>query len=172
MATPRITLIAARARNGAIGLGNTLPWHLPEDLRHFRAATLGHPVLMGRRTFDSIGRALPGRRTLVLTTDPGWSRPDCERVGSIDAALQRVAGAPELFVAGGAQVYALAMPRADRLLVTEVDLEVEGDVFFPPIDPARWRLIDRRESVGRDGLRYAIGTWERAQETAGDRPAA
>ena len=157
---PRVTLIAARARNGAIGRDNALPWHLPEDLQHFKAATLGHPVVMGRRTFDSIGRPLPGRRTLVVTGDPGWARPGCERVGSLREAIARCAGAPELFVAGGARLYADAMPVADRLLLTEVDLDVEGDVFFPPIDPARWRLADRSEHLSRTGLRYAIGTWE------------
>jgi dihydrofolate reductase len=166
VAPPRITLVVARARNGVIGRDNTLPWHLPEDLQHFRATTLGHPILMGRRTFDSIGRALPGRRTLVLTADPAWSRPGCERVGSLDDALRLTADAPELFVVGGARVYADALPRADRLLVTEVDLEVEGDTFFPAIDPARWRLVGQREGVGRSGLRYAIGTWERRRETA------
>ncbi len=156
----RITLIVARARNGAIGRDGRLPWHLPEDLHHFKASTLGHPVVIGRRTFESIGRPLPGRRTLVVTTDPHWAWPGCERAGSLPEALARCADAGEVFVAGGARLYAEAMPIANRLLVTEVELDADGDVFFPPIDPARWRLVGSTEHVSRTGLRYAIGTWE------------
>lgn len=169
---PRITLLVARARNGAIGKDNALPWHLPEDLQHFKATTLGHPIVMGRRTFESIGRPLPGRRTLVVTSDAGWTHAGCERAASLDDAIARCADAPELFVVGGARLYADAMPRADRLLVTEVDLTVAGDVFFPPIDPAQWRQVDRRDAVSRTGIRYAIGSWERRTDTAGASAAA
>jgi dihydrofolate reductase len=164
-APPRVTLVAARARDGAIGRGNALPWHLPEDLRHFKATTLGHPIVMGRRTFESIGRPLPGRRTIVVSRDAAWTHDGCERAGSLDEALALAAGAPEVFVVGGGQLYATAMPRADRLIVTDVEIDVDGDVFFPPIDPARWRLAAREEAVSRTGLRYAIGTWTRAPDT-------
>lgn len=158
---PRLTLIAARARDGAIGRDNALPWHLPEDLQHFKATTLGAPIVMGRRTFESIGRPLPGRRTLVLSSDARWSPEGCERVGSLDEALARCAGAPEAFVVGGSRLYAEAIARADRLIVTDVDVDVEGDTFFPPIDPTRWTCTRRLDAVSRTGLRYAIGTWER-----------
>ena len=90
---PRVTLLVARARNGVIGRDNTLPWHLPEDLRHFKATTMGHPIVMGRRTYESIGRPLPGRRTIVVTRDPTWTQPGCERAGSLDEAI-RLAGSP------------------------------------------------------------------------------
>jgi dihydrofolate reductase len=158
---PRITLLAARARGGAIGVGNRLPWHLPEDLQHFKATTLGAPILMGRRTFESIGRPLPGRRSIVVTRDPAWAHPGCERAGSLDEAIALCAGSPEVFVVGGGQLYAAAMPRADRLLLTEVDVEVAGDVFFPPVDPSQWRLVHAAPAVSRTGLAYSIGTWQR-----------
>ena len=158
---PRITLLVARARDGAIGRGNALPWHLPEDLQHFKATTLGHPIVMGRRTFESIGRPLPGRRTIVVSRDPAWAHPGCERAGSLDEAIALCADAPELFVVGGAQVYAEAMPLADRLLVTDIELDVDGDAFFPAIDPGAWRLTQATPAVGRSGLRYTIRTWER-----------
>lgn len=159
--SPRITLVAARARNGAIGRDNTLPWHLPEDLAHFKATTLGHPIVMGRRTFESIGRPLPGRRSIVLTREPTWAHVGCERAGSLDQAISLCAGAPEFFVVGGAQVYADAIARADRLILTEVDLDVDGDAFFPQVDPIAWRLTDSVPGLSRTGLSYSIGTWIR-----------
>jgi len=162
---PRITLLVARARDGAIGRDNTLPWHLPEDLRHFKATTLGHPIVMGRRTFESIGRPLPGRRTIVVSRDPAWAHPGCERAGSLDEAIALCVGAPEVFIVGGAQVYAEAMPRADRLIVTDIEVDVAGDAFFPAIDPGAWRLLHATPAVGGAGLRYTIRTWERRPET-------
>ena len=158
----RVNLIFARSRNGVIGRDGTMPWHLPEDLQHFKATTLGSPIVMGRRTFESIGRPLPGRRTVVVTRNPAWAHPGCERAGSLDEAIGLCAGSPELFVVGGAQLYAAAMPRADRLLLTEVDIDVAGDTFFPPVDPARWRLAHAAPGVSRTGLAFSIGTWERA----------
>jgi dihydrofolate reductase len=161
---PRITLVAARARNGVIGRDNALPWHLPEDLQHFKATTLGHPIVMGRRTFESIGRPLPGRRTLVVSRNPAWAHPGCERAGSLDEAIGLCAGSAEVFVVGGAQLYAAAMPRADRLILTEVDVDVPGDAYFPTPDRNRWRLAGRAPAVSRTGLAYAIGTWERRSD--------
>ncbi len=148
---PRVTLIAAVARNGVIGDGRGMLWHLPEDFAHFKRTTMGHTLVMGRGTFDSIGRVLPGRRTIVLTRDPGWRHEGVESARSLDAALA-LAAEPragigtehadrverEVFVAGGGQVYREALPLADRLLVTEVDLEPQGSVVFPEIDPAVW----------------------------------
>jgi dihydrofolate reductase len=171
-ASPRITLVAARARNGTIGRDNTLPWHLPEDLAHFKATTLGHPIVMGRRTFESIGRPLPGRRSIVLTRDPAWAHPGCERAGSHDEAIGLCSGAAEVFVVGGAQVYADAIGRADRLILTEVDLDVAGDACFPRIDPGMWRLADTTPGLSRTGLRYSIGTWMRRSDASRATPSA
>ncbi len=161
MAAPRITLIVARDRHGGIGRHNALPWHLPEDLQHFKATTLGHPILMGRLTFESIGKPLPGRRNLVMTRNAGWAYAGCERVDSLDAARALCKDAPELFVIGGAQLYASALPQADRLLITEVDTDGQADVFFPQPDPALWERITLEPAVSRTGLPYAIGTWVR-----------
>ena len=132
---PRICLIAAVARNGVIGDGDRLVWRLPEDLQHLRRTTMGAPVLMGRRTWDSLPtkfRPLPGRRNLVLTRQPGWSAEGAEVVSTLDEAIAHVQGVPRLFVLGGAQVYALAMARADELLLTEIDRDFAGDTRFPP----------------------------------------
>jgi dihydrofolate reductase len=134
--------VVAVADNGVIGRGNGLPWRLPDDLRRFKALTLGHSLLMGRRTFDSIGRALPGRRNLVLTRDPGWRAPGCERVGSLDAARSRAAGTT-LFVIGGAEVFSLCWPIVGRMELTEVHADVEGDTFLEGFDRADWREIAR-----------------------------
>jgi dihydrofolate reductase len=165
---PRLTLVVARARNGVIGRDNALPWHLPEDLQHFKATTMGHPLLMGRRTFESIGRPLPGRRTVVLTRDPLWHHDGCERAASLEAAIALCAGSPEAFVVGGAQVYAEAMARADRLIVTDIELDVDGDAWFPAIDPAAWACTSRSAAISRTGLHYEIGTWERRLDSSGN----
>lgn len=160
--SPRISLIVARARNGAIGRQNTLPWRLPEDLQHFKATTLGHTVLMGRKTFDSIGRPLPGRRNLILSNDASWHHEGCERVGSVAAAIEACAPGTELFVAGGAQVYRLALPLADRLIVTEIDLDVpDADAWFEAPDERQWQCIDSHPAQSRTGLSYRIQTWAR-----------
>jgi dihydrofolate reductase len=133
-------LVAALDRRRAIGRGNALPWHLPDDLRRFKALTLGHAVLMGRRTAESIGRALPGRRNLVLTRGGHAPYESQQAVGSLDAALDALAASETLMAIGGGEVYALALPLASRLELTEVDTVVEGaDVFFPAFDEARWR---------------------------------
>lgn len=141
-ARPRISLIVAADENNLIGRGNALPWHLPADLKHFKALTMGKPVLMGRRTFDSIGRVLPGRRFLVLTRNDGFSVEGCERVANLGQALSLAAGAPELMVIGGAEVYALVMPHARRIYLTRVHARLEGDAWFPPLG-AEWREVSR-----------------------------
>jgi dihydrofolate reductase len=152
----RLTLIVARARNGAIGRGGRLPWHLPEDLAQFRRTTMGHPILMGRRTHESIGRALPGRRNIVLSRDPGYRAAGCEVAPDLDAALALCADVPEAYVIGGAQLYAAAAPRAARLLVTEIDADFEGDVFFPPVDPACWRESARSHHARSDTAAFGF----------------
>jgi dihydrofolate reductase len=133
---PQIVLIAAVARNGVIGRNNALLWHLPEDMQHFRRVTAGHAVVMGRKTWDSLPerfRPLPGRRNLVLTRQAGWHAPGAETMPTLPDALQALAGQDRVFVIGGAQVYAEAMPIADELLLTEVHRDYEGDVFFPSL---------------------------------------
>ncbi|GGL26755.1 dihydrofolate reductase [Phycicoccus endophyticus] len=152
----RVSLIAAVARNGVIGSGSSLPWHLPEDFAFFKRTTMGHPLVMGRRTFDSIGRALPGRRTIVITRQPHWSHAEVETTHSLAEALSLAGPADEVFVAGGGEVYAAAMPYAHRLLLTEVDLEPAGDVHFPPVDPSTWR-----ESAREPREHFAWVTYER-----------
>ncbi len=139
-----LSLIWAQAHGGVIGDRNRLPWRLPVDMRWFRRHTLGKPVIMGRRTFESFGgRPLPERRNIVLSRDPAWSAEGVERAGSLEEALGLVAGEPEVMVIGGAGIYRQAMPLADRLYVTFVDLEVEGDTRFPPLDWSRWRERER-----------------------------
>ena len=152
-----VAMIAAVARGGVIGDGRRMPWHLPEDLAHFKHTTMGHTLLMGRRTFDSIGRALPGRRTVVLTRDPTWAHADVEAAHSFAEGLA-LAGPTELWVAGGGEVYRLAMPYATRLVITEIDQDADGSVTFPQIDPAEWSETAR---MPRDG--FAFVDYERRQ---------
>lgn len=152
----RVSLIAAVARNGVIGSGQQMPWHIPEDFAFFKRTTMGHPLVMGRRTFDSIGRVLPGRRTIVITRQADWTHADVETVHSLVEALSLAGPADEVFVAGGGEVYAEAMPYAHRLLVTEVSDDPEGDVHFPAIDPGVWRETSRE---GHDG--FAFVTYDR-----------
>jgi len=134
--------LVAMADNGVIGRDNGLPWHLPDDLKRFKAITLGHCVLMGRRTFDSIGKALPGRRNLVLTRNPAWRAPGCETVGSLDAARSS-AGESTLFVIGGAEVFSLSWPIIGRLELTEVHADVEGDTRLAGFNRGEWREMVR-----------------------------
>jgi len=141
---PEIILVAAVATNGVIGRENALPWRLKADLAHFKATTTGHPVLMGRRTWESLGRPLPGRRNLVVTRDPGYAAPGVEVFTSPDAALQ-AAGAGKVFVIGGAEIYRQLLGRADALILTEVQAEVAGDAVFPAFDRASFVEI-RREA--------------------------
>jgi len=164
---PRVTLIVARARNGVIGRDNAIPWHLPEDLKHFKASTMGHAVVMGRRTFDSIGRPLPGRRIVVLTRDPGWARAGCERAGSIESALALLADRAEIFIAGGAEVYRQALPHSVRMLITDVDLAPQGDTWFEEPDPRDWQCVDHSQAQSDSGLHYSIRELIRRDSAAG-----
>lgn len=145
--------IVAMADNGVIGRGGGLPWHLPDDLRRFKALTMGHSLLMGRRTFDSIGRALPGRRNLVLTRQAGWQAPGCEAVRSLEESQARASGTT-LFVIGGAEVFSLAWPVVGRLELTEVHAEVEGDTRLEGFDRRAWREVFRDEHPADD--RHAL----------------
>ena len=139
----RVTLIVARARNGVIGKDNAMPWKIPGEQAYFKRVTLGHPIVMGRKTWQSIGRPLPGRRNIVVTRDTSFVAPGAEVVASFDAALAAAADAVEVFVIGGAQLYAAALPRADRLLITEIDHDFAGDTVFPAADAVHWREAAR-----------------------------
>ncbi|AWN17790.1 dihydrofolate reductase [Salinisphaera sp. LB1] len=150
MTQPRISLIAAMDVNGVIGARGGMPWHLPEDLRWFKHNTRGKPIVMGRRTFESIGRALPHRRNLVLTRQPGFRAAGVVVVDRLDAALAQAGDATELMVIGGAQVYALALPQADRLLITRIEAEYAGDTWFPAVDWAHWRLVAEEPRAATD----------------------
>ncbi|MDO5101706.1 MAG: dihydrofolate reductase [Lautropia sp.] len=158
---PRLTLIAARARNGAIGHQNQLPWHLPEDLRHFRATTTGHTVLMGRKTWESINRVLPGRQMVVISRRSPTLPAGVEAAASLQEAIDRHADEAELFVIGGAQIYAEAWPLAERIILTEIDLAPEADAFLPAPDPAEWTRRSHQPAVSETGIRYAIAEYVR-----------
>jgi dihydrofolate reductase len=148
-----VTLIASVGRNGVIGRDGDLAVRIPADLRRFKALTMGHTLVMGRRTWESIGRALPGRRTIVITRQPGWSADGAEVAGSVEAAL-RLAGTAEVFVVGGGEIYAQTLDRADALELTEVDATPDGDTVFPPFDRTAWAEVARAPGDGYDFVRY------------------
>jgi len=153
-----VTIVAAVARNGVIGVDGGLPWHLPDDLRRFKALTLGHVLVMGRKTYESIGRPLPGRATVVVTRSAGW-RAGSEEVrvaASVPEAIATAAAIDrEVFVVGGAEVYAAALPLADRLELTFVDAEPEGDTAFPEVAWDEWREVGRQAGNGATYVTYA-----------------
>jgi len=165
---PRICIIAAVARNGVIGIGNQMPWHLPEDLKRFKRLTLGHAVIMGRRTFESIiaasGKPLSGRNNIVVTRSREWAHSGCCTVHSLEAALAAVRERQDAFVIGGTEVYALALPIASRLHMTEIEGDFDGDAFFPDFDRSRWREVSRERNPpdGSEGLAYAFVEYERS----------
>jgi dihydrofolate reductase len=155
-----VSLVAALARNRVIGAGNRLPWHLPEDLKRFKRLTLGAPVIMGRKTYVSImeqvGKPLPGRRNVVVTRQAGARWDGCEVVHSLAEALAAAGGAPEVFVIGGAELYAQALPLGDRMYLTLLDADYEGDARFPAFDSSDWREVAREPGDG-----FAFVTYER-----------
>jgi dihydrofolate reductase len=160
---PRLSLIAALAENRVIGVNNTLPWRLPADLQHFRRLTIGHPVIMGRRNYESIGRPLPERDNIVLTHRPDYRAPGCKIVHTVDAAIAAAGAAGEIFVIGGAEIYAQTMARADRLYLTYVHANVAGDTYFPAFDGTAWREVERErhEPDERHAYAYSFVTLER-----------
>lgn len=141
MTGPVVTLIVAAADNGVIGRDNTLPWHLPDDLKRFKSLTLGKPIVMGRKTFESIGKPLPGRLNVVVTRDPNYRRDGVTVVHSVEAALTAAGAAPEIMIIGGADLFRLFLPGASRVHLTRVHAEVTGDVFWPALDPDRWQCV-------------------------------
>jgi len=138
-----ISIIVAMAKNRTIGVNNTLPWRCPEDLKHFKTLTMGHHMIMGRKTFDSIGKPLPGRTTVVITRNPELKIEGCIIAHSLQQALAACAGDEEIFIVGGADLYAQALPIADRLYLTEIQQSVEGDAHFPVFDTQEWREVKR-----------------------------
>lgn len=160
---PRLHLIYARAANGVIGKDNALPWHLPEDLAHFKRHTLGAPVLMGRKTWDSLPprfRPLPGRQNIVLTRDAQWRAEGAQRAGTLADAMALCGAAPVLWVIGGAEVYRQALPLAHRVVVTEIAQAFEGDAFMPELGP-EWAETSREPHTAANGLPFAFVTHDR-----------
>ncbi|EKP0310421.1 MULTISPECIES: type 3 dihydrofolate reductase [Aeromonas] len=161
----KISMIAAMAHDRVIGKDNQMPWHLPADLAHFKRVTLGKPVLMGRKTFESIGRPLPGRRNLVISRNPDYQAEGIEVVGSVEAALALLAGSSveELMVIGGGHLYAEMLPSADCLYLTRIDLAVEGDTRFPAFDDGQWQRIECESHPAdeKNPHPYSFETWQR-----------
>lgn len=160
----RVSLVAAVARGGVIGRDGGIPWRLPEDVERFKSLTTGHPVVMGRRTWDSLPnrfRPLPRRRNVVVTRNVGWRADGAERAGSVEEALALLADEEQVFVIGGAEVYRAALPHADELALTEIDLDAEGDTFFPEWDRSAYEETEREDHVSADGTRFAFVTYRR-----------
>ena len=150
-----LNLIVAVAHHNVIGMAGKMPWHLPAELAYFKRITMGHPIIMGRKTFDSIGRPLPGRRNIVVTANQAWRRDGVEVAGNIEAALSMVEGS-SAFVIGGATLYAAALPVADRVYLTALDATLEGDTFFPDLTPEKWREVSRERRAQDDKNAYDV----------------
>ncbi len=161
-----ISIIAAVARNGAIGKDNQLLWHLPEDMRHFRETTRGKPVIMGRKTWESLPdsfRPLPGRHNIVISRNPAYQAVGATLVSSLDEAILKACAADEVFVIGGAELYAKTMSVAERLYLTEIDQDFAGDVFFPEIPASEWKEVSRKAQQGTSGLTFSFAVYQRRQ---------
>ncbi len=156
-----INVIAAMAQNRVIGINNTLPWRLPADLQHFKALTMGHHIIMGRKTFESIGKPLPGRTTVIVTRDANYQINGCLTATSIDAAIAACGDDAEVFFVGGADLYAQVLARADRLYLTEIQADYQGDAHFPEFDRDRWAETARQVHLSPDGLGYHFVTYQR-----------
>ena len=161
MKKPILSLVAAVARDGGIGHRGELLVKIPEDLRRFKRLTLGSPVVMGRKTWEAIGRPLPGRRNIVISRDPAWRAEGATSAASMDAALELAAASERVFVIGGAEIYALAVPRADELELTEIDATFPADTFFPAWDRGVFRQTSRETQATPEGLRYSFASYRR-----------
>ncbi len=152
------SLVVAMARNRVIGRDNALPWRLPEELAHFKRVTMGHPIVMGRRTWESIGRPLPGRQNIVVTRTPGYAAPGCTVVASLEEAWRAAGDAAEVCIIGGTTLFEETLPIADRIHLTEVEAEVEGDTWFPEFDRSQWseREVARHPADGRHAYPFRI----------------
>lgn len=159
------SIIVAKSQNNAIGKDNQLLWHLPQDMRHFKQMTLGHHMIMGRKTFESIGKPLPGRELIVVTRNPDYQVPGCKIVGSIEEALDwaEQAGETEVLIAGGEQIYRAMLPVADKIYLTEVKTVLEGDTFFPELDKNEWKEIKRTAHPADEQHAYAYNFVELAK---------
>ena len=158
---PRIYLVAAVAANGIIGAGGHLPWRLPEDLKHFKHLTMGHPVIMGRRTWESLGGPLPGRENIVVSTRRGYEAPGAAVASSLDAALALCTGERVAFVIGGTRLFEAALPLASGLVMTEIKRDYAGDTRFPEYDRSQWRESQREAHTAADGTRFDLVLYER-----------
>jgi dihydrofolate reductase len=167
-----ITIVAAMGRNRAIGYEGRLPWHLPRELRHFKEITMGKPIVMGRRTWESIGRALPGRQNVVITRDPSFQAAGCDLANSLDAAVALSAG-DEVMIIGGGQLYREALPYADRMILTEVDCAPAADTWFPAWERGAWNRISVRQQGADEQNPFDYRVIELTRKPAGDetRPA-
>lgn len=165
--TRTITIIAALARNRAIGFKGEMPWHLPAELKHFKESTMGKPIVMGRKTWESIGRALPGRQNIIVTRNRAFRAEECTVVKSLDEALEAAAG-DEVMIIGGGQLYQQALPLADRMILTLVDCEPRADTWFPDWNPEEWREINRRLQPADENnpLAYRVLNLERVSSFA------
>jgi dihydrofolate reductase len=163
VSAPLITLVVAVADNGVIGRDNTLPWHLPDDLKRFKQLTLGKPIVMGRKTFDSIGRPLPGRHNIIVTRDPNYHREGVTVVHDVDAALRAAGAVPEIMVIGGAELFRTLLPRAGRLHLTRVHGNIEGDVLWPALDDRAWSVVERESHSAdeRHAWPMTFEVWEK-----------
>jgi dihydrofolate reductase len=160
----KVTIVAAIARNGVIGRDNAIPWRIPQDLARFRALTMGHAVVMGRKTWDSLPdrfRPLPGRQNVVVTRNPHWAAEGADRAASIEDALDLLRDEPHVFVIGGAQIYAAALPLADELVLTEIDAQIEGDTVFPTYDPSAFQELARVRHVPESSHPFSFVTYRR-----------
>jgi len=167
----RVSLIVAMDRNGVIGAGGRLPWRLPADLKRFKAITMGKPIVMGRKTHESIGRPLPGRENIVVTRDPDFRAPGCTVVHSVEAALDHCRGAEEVMIMGGAELYRQLLPRADRIYLTHVQAEVPGDTRFPDWQRGEWKEVSREDhpADGQNEHPYGFVILDRKQTVGGRR---
>ncbi|HXJ54433.1 MAG TPA: dihydrofolate reductase [Burkholderiales bacterium] len=158
--TPRVYLVAAVASNGIIGANGELPWRLPEDLQHFKRITTGHPVIMGRRTWESLKGPLPGRDNIVVTGTAGYEAPGAAVASSLEAALALCLGESVVFVIGGSRLFAESLPFAAGLVMTEIDREFEGDTWFPEYDRSRWKESQRERHVTAGGMKFDFVLYE------------
>lgn len=163
MSTPLVTLIVAAADNGVIGRDNTLPWHLPEDLKRFKRLTMGKPIVMGRKTYESIGKPLPGRQNIVLTRDANYQREGVTVVHDVDAALRAAGNAPEIMIIGGADLFRLFLPHAGRAHLTRVHGDIAGDVRWGDLDEREWSIVGRETHSADERHAYPMTfeVWEK-----------
>jgi dihydrofolate reductase len=157
----QLSIIVAVAHNGVIGVNNTLPWHLPEDLKRFRALTMGHHIIMGRKTYDSLGRLLPGRTTVIVTRNENYKVEGALVAHSLEAAIALCEDDEEMFLIGGAELYQTGLKLAHKLYITEIELDVAGDAFFPKLVSTEWQETEREAHTSEKGLKFSYVTYLR-----------